>query len=744
VSTPVVTNRAPAFGAQAGVGESTRFSIRGSGGSEILRSTIQFYMGSGPAFYEGDVLPEEHPNVDFRLVSPFPNPDGVAERTIAGDGSLKIVKGVGTLAAVYEFGGQQAPAEASDILMGEFRLKMAQADVTVDGNNFTGVVYGLKAGTTGIQIKFFSSGGSRWIEVQWAELTTIAAPGPAYVAAFDWDQGVAHTYKLLWDPKSDKLRLYVSSGELSDSPDTVLVDGHVSDFSGSLPSDQIPAFVPTAYFGHAYIVPRSTSYWYSAYLHNIVSHPVVNGIARGGHTGFIQTDNVIEYFPEKLPRKDDKPWTILPASFGTIEGFEEVSTDKKLVLLRTIKNRTFGFYRKEPSISLDAYTVLDFKVSGALQELEPSDGQASGIEIFIDDGTKKVVFALLSNVGTQYVGLLISTVANLLSSYNAQQVNWVNEATYRLIFRKNKATQLSRLVQTDEGVAEEFVASVAYSSLPATGYPGPSVGFLINGNTISSKVEARIGGIRYSTNVRRIDTTDLPLPVDGWEEIGTGSIEAEGSSIVIDNDVDTDSLLIGRLPSTLDSENGFFIETRGKVVSYEYGGEENPTRKVAGVGFGVDDGSYAHFLLFAEAGPPLGKIIFISTGTDPDENLLKIRAGDPTVDGTYALVDWTKFHMYRYEKTTGGLIRLFIDNAADPVIQKSTAEFHPGPTFGSGSLVAFGSTGVLQKAVSHWEYFSFGLSMGFDISAFPVLSSNEVLKRFNYAFNSIVEGANSV
>lgn len=743
MSTPIVTNRAPVFGAQSGVGESTRFSIRGSDGKEILRSTIQLYMGSGPAFYDGGVLPEEHPRVFFRLVSPFPNPDGLAERTIEGDGSLKIVKGTGTLSAVYEFGGEQAPADPSALLMGEFTLKMAQSDVLVDVNNFTGVIYGLKAGTTGVQIKFFSNGVTRWIEVHHAELTTVAAPGPAYVAMYDWDQGVPHTYKLLWDPRDDKLRLYVSIGPLDDSPDTILVDGLVSDFSAPLPDGQIPRFVPLAYFGHAYINPESTSYWYSAALYNIVSHPVVSGIGRGGHVGFIQTDNVIEYPCEKLPRLADKPWTILPGTFGTIEGFEEISIDQKLVLLRTNPLSTYGFYRREPAVLLDAYTILDFKISGMLRELDPSSGQASGIEVYIDDGTKKAVFALLSNLGTQSLGLLIGTVANLLSSYNARSANWVNEATYRILFRKNTSIQLYRLVQTDEGVAEEPVVSVAYSSLPNTGYPGPGIGFLINGNTIASRVEARFGGIRYSTNVNRIFGNEFPLPA-GWVEDGTGLVTTDGASLIITDDDDASHHIVATVPPLLDSENGHFFEARGKVSSYEYEGETSPSRQLTGVGFGLDDGSYQHTLLFAEAGPSIGKIVFLVTQADYEENLLKIRSGDPSIAGTYAVVDWTKYHMYRYEKTTGGLIRLFIDNSSTPSIEKNHAEFQPGPTLGGGSLAFFGSVGTAHKTVSRWEYFSAGVSMGYDISSFPVLSENEVLKRFNHSFNSIVEGANAV
>lgn len=742
---PAISNRSPTFGARSKVAESTRFSLRGEVGHEVLRGTINCYVGSGPAFYTGEVLPEAHLSVVFLLRSLFPNPVGQVERSLEPNGSLKIVKGSGNLRGVYEFGGQQSPADPQSRLMGEFTLELKQADVSVDGNSFTGVVYGMWIDEYGIQVKFYTNGTTRWLEIHDGDTSSISPPNPAYKAVYDWDQGSPHIYKILWDPKSNRLRLYVSSGPLSEESDIVLIDGLTSAFTAhSLPVEQRPSFVPAAFFGHGYPTPESTSYWHSAAIHNMVGQPIVGGIARGGYLGFLSPDNVIDYVTDKLPRDADKPWTILPDSFATIGGHEEVSIDRELILRRQVPSDTIGFYRVEPSLVTSRYLIFDFKISGEIQELNPNDGQASGIEVYVDDGVKKVVIGLLSNAGTQSVGLLLGDEPNLELSYSTEQLSWVNSSWYRLIFQRNKTVRLVHLVQTDEGVYEQPSLSTEYTSLPDSDLdrPVPSLGFLLNGNTISSKVLMRLGGVRYSTNNVVLTPTEFPLS-DGWAEVGAGgTVSSDGLAFQVEDTSDVDSMAVARLDSSLDSENGFVAECRCRVGWYKFNGEEGLIRRTTGAGFIVDDGTYSYFIVFADAGPSIGKIVFLSMESDIEKNLLKIRADDPSVAGTYAVVDWTTYHMYRLEKTTGSLVQMFIDNDPVAAISKSQIGFAPAPTSGS-AFVGFGSFSTQgHQSLTEWQYFSYGVSKGFDISVFPDLSENEILRRFSHAFNIIVEGAN--
>ena len=247
--------------------------------------------------------------------------------------------------------------------------------------------------------------------------------------------------------------------------------------------------------------------------------------------------------------------------------------------------------------------------------------------------------------------------------------------------------------------------------------------------------------MRYSTNVQRITGSEYPLP-SGWGEVGGGgTVDTDGLSLCIDDTSDTATISVYRATPKLDSENGFSVDCRCKVDSYCFNGEDNPIRHTVGAGFSVDDGAYQYTMVFADAGPPNGKIVFLAMESDYEESLLKIRASDPSAVGTYAAVDWTKYHMYRLDKTTGGLVKLFIDNAEEPVIEIDQVGFQPAPTASAG--VRFGGLSTPHKSLTLWEHLSFGISMGFDISMFPVLSENEILARFDHAFNSIVEGANA-
>jgi hypothetical protein len=742
VSIPLATNRAPAYPASSGVLSPFRFSARGDDVT-VDRGKLEFHIGAGPVFWGGGYLPEDDTRVTFTLKALTGlHPHYPAVRTVMPNNSIKLEKLMASQdqEAIYECGGLEAPADPQAPIMLQFTLSLAEADVDPDVSGFTGVLVGLKIGNTGVAAKFFTVGGVRRIELHYAQYSTSIPPGPSYVALYDWDQMVSHTYKLLWHPRLNAVRLYASSGQDLDTPDKLLIDGQVSAFPGPLSEVETPSVQPVAYFGHGYLGPTSTSYWHSFYLHNNVSSPVIQGLFQGGHTGLIQTDEVGKYFPTALPRDHAKPWPLLPTSFGAMAGVEELTPQKELWVVRGDVTKSFGFHRVEPGLRYGA-SVFDFRVSGELLKRAPGVGEATGMELYTDDGVKQLRFAMLDILGTQSVGILKGPNPELISSYGVDQVNWINNAAYRLILDPTGITpsRLIRMTHIEEGVEEVVVAECPYSLLPATTFPGPSFGFLHNGNTIPAHARMKVSRLRYSTALRYFEGAgfeNVPWSID---ELLKGSFE----TLTTGEEENRHTVSNGPFyrfydDPVINSEKGFFLEFRTKVTAYALGGSDSPIRVTVGVGAAVDDGTYQYVLMFADMGPPKGKIIFLAVDPDLDQNLFRIRSGEVALLGTYAAVDWSISHIYRLEKSVGGKLSLYLDDDDVPAIELETSAFTPIPTEGH-NRVRFGSLLTGRTTTSRWAYFRYSVSSGFDVSAFPVLKDSQISGRFDNALNTIAE-----
>lgn len=740
MSTPIITNRAPTPGEIAGVADAAAFSARDRD-SEIDRSSLNFHVGAGPAFWEGGFLPEDHGTIDFVFKALVGKPKNFATRTILGGGELEIVKIIAVnQEAIYEFGGLQSPADPADAIMVEFTLELPQGLLSIDGTDYTGVLVGMKINDTGVAIKFFTDlGVNRSIEIHDVNTAVTTAPSGTYQVNYDWDQSKPHTYKLLWQPKLDLLKLYVSSGQDSLTPDTLLIDGKVSDFPPTLPASQIPSAQPVAFFGHGSATTKSTSRWHNAYLYNLVVSPLIGGFMIGEQTGFLRTDAVVDYRVDDLPRKAERPWILLPDSFGTVDGNVFIAADGHLKMFRSNKTSSYGFFRREPKVDL-VPTMFDFKVAGRLMSLDPSLGESTGMEFYIDDGNKKAMVALLDQLGTQYVGLLASAPANLLANYDAIVASWLNEVQYRLILDPvGGAAVLFRIIQTDDGPDQETISFISYASLPASDLPGPGVGFLHNANTIEALAEMRVAQMRYTTDLRILSGQFLPT-VQGWTKSATAQdATTDGIAfLTVDDAVVGEALYYFRAEATLNAGKGFTIDFRVRIDSYEKGGVVDVIRELTGVGAEIDDGGRIYRLMFADAGPNNNKIIFLGIGDDVEQNLLDIRAGTSSVQGTYVSVDWSTSHIYRLEKTIGGKLRLYIDFEDQPSIELDVPVSNL-PLSTSGPEVRFGSLLTDRKSNSVWKWLLHNVSAGFDVSSFTLMSENEVLSRFEHAINVIAE-----
>ena len=727
---PVVTNISPAEGSQSGVAQSTRFSVRDVD-TEIDRGQLQLHIGAGPAFYPGGKLPEDIEDTNFLLEAFSGNPNAPAVRSIEPSGELKIDKTLPlpqNQEALYFFGGLQSPAAPDDILMGEFTLRLAQADVVTDVNDYTGVLFGFMINDSGLTVKFYTTGTVRSIEVHDARFTSVAIG----VATFEWDDGVAHTYKVLWDPVQNIVKLFVSTGTET-TADTLLVSGLVGNFP-DLPVEERRTSQPWAFFGHSHPENSSISFWTSVQLYHLVTQPVINGIFQGEHEGFIRTNNEVVYDASTLPRDAESPWKLLPDSFGIIGGFEAIEGNS--LVLRRSEGASFGFFRQEPKVI--ATTILDFKIAGAIISQAPSE-QSTGIEVFIDDGVKALRFALIVDAtGDQYVGVLLTaTNPEIFASYLSTLTGWSLERPYRIVFDPvGDSVIISRIIDTNEGKLEQVVLNFTYSLLPPSSMPGPGIGFLLNANAGDTFSQMSIRDVRYSTDVTILEADDFPTPV-GWNIIGTGTITAAGAIFTMDSTIG--SILIQKdFTGTLQTDNGFSVEWRTRILSYSVGGVLNPVRADTGVVLRIVEGTFVYTIAFVDVGPPFGRVVLLVTDSDSDvdKNILAVRAGDSAVSDTFTPIDWTQFHLYRFEKTVGGQLRLFVDEVL--LIDFEQSKFDPPVnSFDAPPRIILGHSPTV--AISEWQFARLSISDGFDVSAVPVLKEKELLARFKNSINVIAE-----
>lgn len=752
MTTPLITNISPADGGIATVGASSRFSVRDAV-SEINLAKLQLYLGTGSVFYQGGTLPEElegPPTFYFQALSGSP---GVyADRSILPDDYLRINKSVASQnqEAVYFMGGLEAPAAPDAPIMGEFRLRLDKTEVTTDGAGFTGVLVGILIGNSGLTVKFFVNAGVPKIEIHDAGLTTSSPPNAGYISSFDWDEGSAlnldgsNTYKVLWYPGRNRVRLYVKDS--ATDTDQLLVDGLTADFP-LVPVSERKADQPWMFFGHGnYPLQTSISEWKDVYLYNVVTNPIWDGIIAGGHITELTTNNPLYYDGESLPRESHGAWQSLPASFGTLGGGERLTQDG-LVLERTSNTESIGFYRAEPKLT--AKTVLDIRLTGTVRSQEPSI-ETSGIEFYIDDGVRQARVALLQTTdGTQYVGILKSSaMPESLASYQYGLQSFNVERNYRLILLPGTKARLLMLGGLEEGVGETLVAEVNYADLPLTGMPGPGIGFLHNANSGAATASMTVRRVRYTLSTEIADFLDFNL--GAWTKLGTGPYTVTSTYGRLADASSSDNVYFKKeyTGGQLQPDNGWSLEFRARVVSYDHdpaltkylASGLNPIRASTGFMVQVLDGGNRTALVFAEAGPPDGRIVFLATETDTYENFMAIRGKESSTTGTYYSVDWTKFHLYRLEKTVGGSLRLYVDELSDPVLEFSNLEFDYPPHVGGGNPrveIGHAETGI--KTTSDFQMIKFSISDGFDVSCKPVLTDEELLGRFLNATNVLVE-----
>jgi hypothetical protein len=528
MATPLVTNIAPTGGTVAAIGASSRFSVRDAD-TKIDLAQLNLFTGTGPVYYPGGALPENletPPTFYFQALSGSP---GVhAERTVLVDDFLRINKNVPSQnqEAVYFMGGLEAPAEPDDALMTEFTLRLNRTEVTVDGAGFCGVLVGLLINNSGLTVKFFTNAGVQKIEIHDAALTTTSPPSGAYISTFDWDEAVAlntdgsNTYSLLWNPRLNLVKLFVK--DPASGSDRLLITGVVSDFP-TVPTLEQRDTQPWLFFGHGnYPTQISVSEWKGVYLFDSVKVPILNGAIGSEHLVTLQTNNLTHYDGKALPRDTQSAWQRLPTSFGTWGGGERI-TSNGLVLERTRQAESIGFYRVEPKVS--GVMVLDVTAVGEVHSQDASV-ETSGIEFYVDDGTRQARLALLQDeYGTQYVGVLLNAaIPWALSSYSAVNQGFGVERTYRAVLTPGVSFEVRMLTSVDEGAGEQLVLSVPYSSLPTTGMPGPGVGFLHNANSGGALATLTVREVRYSNSVERITWSNILQPSPTWVKVGLGTV----------------------------------------------------------------------------------------------------------------------------------------------------------------------------------------------------------------------------
>jgi hypothetical protein len=345
--------------------------------------------------------------------------------------------------------------------------------------------------------------------------------------------------------------------------------------------------------------------------------------------------------------------------------------------------------------------------------------------------------ALLFSDGDSLIGLYLGGDTEDAASYLSFLTGWQAERTYRLKLDPAGQTNLYFLAAGNEGVEENFLVGVPTVSLPASSMPGPGIGFLHNAETSEATAALFVSRLRYSVRGNMIAAPPVP---GTWTEAGVGAETDEEGAITLESTSQTDPYYFYRGEADTDAENGSGIEFRARVQSYSIDGEDSRIRSLPGVGVAINDGTNQTALLFADAGPPHGRIAFLAkTDTDYAATLEKIRAGDESVEGIFTPVDWMLFHLYRLQRAVGGKILLFVDNSLTPVLELEEVGYDY-PTSETGTWqIRFGN--ILEGALvtSQWVLMHYNVSRGLDISIAPKLGDAEVLGQFGQAFNDILE-----
>lgn len=726
MSNPVIVNKAPAPGSVGLVSESVRLSLRDEE-FPIEREDTSVYLGYGNSWYGGGELPEDVEGLVFSLEAlvgtPADAPDTNATITVEGDDSLKINKYLASdfQQATYLFGKLDSPAEPEDTLLLEFTCKINEADTSPDGNDFTGVAFGLFFNDGGFMVRFFNDGaGTRWLEMFDADENSTQRPlfpDTTYRSDFDWD-GDFYTYKVVWDQQRDLASLLVDDG----SSVTELISGSTIDF-GAVPTDQIRSEQPIAFFGHFPSSSTSISYWSYAALYNVAAPAVDLGLFQGGHSGFLKTPALFLYTPTETPDKAEFAYSILPDSFGTIEGTSEIVVNELVMDRRNVAS-SYGFYRSEPRVGNG--TVLEFTASGTSSQ---QTTQASGIEFYVDDGSNAARVSFLFDQTTRTVGLLGTGDPTFSGSYNRTVVDWTTFNTYRLVFDPAGQTLLYLVDSGDSGLEYTLVAANTVSELPASSLPGPGLGLLFNENVGQSFAQVRVSKLWYVSDARLYRGTALPS--SDWTQLGTGTASIVEESLSLDSQAGL-RFFRPEIASVLNSSRGVYAEFRMKIDSWTVGGVEEARRTNTGVGMFIDDGSSRFMFSFADAGPEIGKIVFLSSEADLESSLLDIRKG--LITSTYYAIDWTETHTYRVEKSTGDYLRLYVDNSPIPAIEIEFRDIPVVPTFGDEGVV-FGSILDDRSNESTWEFLHYAPSNGVDLKIETLALDEE--ERFDKVVNVV-------
>lgn len=728
---PLVVNILPESDVEAGVGESTRCSIRATT-NEIARETLNIYVGRGPVFYEGGALPEDVEGQTIFLQALSGSPSASVTRTIELDDFMKMVKSPAgiSLKGLYFMGGLYSPAAPTDDVMVEFTVRLNAADMTPDGD-FTGVLVGLLINNTGVTVRFHTDGlGTQWIELHSAEQASVSALA---TASYDWD-GQEDTYKLLWLHSEDSVRLYRSVA--GDTTDELLATLTMSTIPAP-PVDELYAVQPWVFFGHGYPASASTSYWKRVLLLHVVKTPVVSGILRNT-SGFIRTDNVVEYSPEKLPPQSPQGWLKIPNTYGDVEDGDILINNGVLEISRKDPASSVGFYRREEIVG---EVILDF-VARVTVDTPVLGFDATGVEFYIDDGITSFIFSLLQAhaSGTQYVGFCKASKSGALGTlidYNAIQQGISTDIQYRLILSGDEIG-LYYIRQYGEDWEEEEVFSTSRLVLPASEMPGPGIGFLHDAFRSEVRSTLALSYLRYTVGAETIRGLDLISPTSPWSLFGTGTISNEGSYVRTVVSGSGGYYWRKQLSGLLQPDNGWVLEWSNRIVEYVVDSEVNPIRAPTGIHVRVLDGTNYYFLTFVDAGPELGRVVALRVDNDVATTIAKLRAEDASMAGRYAQVDWTKFHVYRLERTPGGYIRLFIDGSLTPLIEITTAYFE-AEEGAVAQIVSFGYFGGLtDETTADWTFFRLAVSRGLDVSV-GLPSDEDPTAYFDHKVNALIE-----
>lgn len=354
----------------------------------------------------------------------------------------------------------------------------------------------------------------------------------------------------------------------------------------------------------------------------------------------------------------------------------------------------------------------------------------TGLALMVRDGTKEYRLSLLDNFSELTLGLSNTTAADDpdMPGYflPATATDW--ESTVDVIIMGSTARNKIYVFVDDE---DSPVIEEAYNDagFPVSTETSISVGQLTAG-TYSG--ELRLKYFWLAPNAKFYFPPTTYPDAQGWTRVSSGGTRSAGAAgLVIDCSATVGAYDIYYVTdTTYDEESGVSAMVRGFLYGWtDAGGATSPVRAEAGPILALRTSTVSAQLRFVALED--GRLFAYLSNEESD--YLDVLAQNTAGRAISTEVDGDLPHTYHLEVLPYNHVRLYLDGDKQPSIDvawPATGALRDMPTHVPGTaVVAFGSLDENCGVKFIFSYVSAGIGKGYDFSAAPSLSEEDLLSR---------------